>query len=116
MTAAAKEYKPEELMATVVNPKTGEILAMSNRPSFDPNIRDITSYRNPFVENSYELGSTMKIFTLAAAIDAGVYNGEDRYQSGSYKVTKTAFRLTITTAESAGELLHLMKEFKGLQM
>lgn len=52
-------------MATVVNPKTGEILAMSNRPSFDPNIRDITSYRNPFVENSYELGSTMKIFTLA---------------------------------------------------
>ncbi|MBK0008137.1 MULTISPECIES: penicillin-binding protein [Priestia] len=90
MTAAAKEYKPEELMATVVNPKTGEILAMSNRPSFDPNIRDITSYRNPFVENSYELGSTMKIFTLAAAIDAGVYNGEDRYQSGSYKVTKNS--------------------------
>ncbi|TYR82631.1 PASTA domain-containing protein [Priestia megaterium] len=87
MTNAQKEYNPDKMMAVVVNPKTGEILGMSSRPTFNPNVRKITDFQNPIVENSFELGSTMKIFTLAAAIEEGVYNGNDMYQSGSYKVS-----------------------------
>ncbi|MBM7701768.1 penicillin-binding protein [Metabacillus iocasae] len=86
LSRAEKEYDPEQMMAVVVNAKTGEILGMSSRPSFNPNIRDITSYGNPIVEGRYELGSTMKIFTLAAAIEEGAYNGNELYKSGSYKI------------------------------
>lgn len=85
---AAKEYKPENMIGIVANAKTGEILAMATRPSFDPNIRDITNYMNDAISSRYEPGSTMKVFTLAAAIDAGVFQSHDVYQSGSYRLSE----------------------------
>ncbi|PWA13403.1 penicillin-binding protein [Pueribacillus theae] len=81
-----KEYKPERAIAIVANPKTGEILALGNRPSFNPNKRDIANYSNDAISSRFEPGSTMKVFTLAAAIEEGVYNGQEKYQSGKYKV------------------------------
>ncbi|MGX1982648.1 penicillin-binding protein 2B [Thermolongibacillus altinsuensis] len=86
MNEVEKKYQPEKIIAIVANPKTGEILAMSTRPSFDPNKRNITNYLNDAIAYPYEPGSTMKIFTLAAAINEGVYNGNELYQSGSYAV------------------------------
>ncbi|WP_102347033.1 penicillin-binding protein [Bacillus sp. Marseille-P3661] len=86
LTYVDKEYQPENSIAIVANPKTGEILAMGSRPSFDPNIRDIQNYLNDPISNSFEPGSTFKIFTLAAAIDAGAFNANEEYQSGSYKL------------------------------
>ncbi|WP_110112926.1 penicillin-binding protein [Bacillus sp. CGMCC 1.16541] len=92
LSRAEKEYEPEQMMAVVANAKTGEILGMSSRPSFNPNIRDITSYGNPIVEGRYELGSTMKIFTLAAAIEEGAYNGNELYKSGGYRIPEDPSR------------------------
>ncbi|MBP0724809.1 PASTA domain-containing protein [Bacillus sp. RG28] len=89
MTEVEKEYKPEKMVAIVEDPKTGKILAMSNRPSFDPNKHDITNYTNDAVSSAFESGSTMKIFTVAAAMNEGVYNGNEYYHSGSYKIGKT---------------------------
>ncbi|WP_240050842.1 penicillin-binding protein [Metabacillus litoralis] len=86
MNQVVDEYTPEKIIGVVADPKTGKILAMSQRPSFDPNVRDINSYYNDVVSSRYEPGSTMKIFTLAAAIEEGVYNGNATYQSGSYSV------------------------------
>jgi len=86
MNLVVKEYQPEKIIAIVADPKTGEILAMGSRPSFDPNKRNITNYLNDAISYPYEPGSTMKIFTLAAAINEGVYNGNELFQSGSYKV------------------------------
>ncbi len=88
MTTVQKEYKPKKIMAAVVDPKTGKVLAMGQRPSFDPNKRNVSNYYNDLVSYPFEPGSTMKIFTLAAAIEEGVYNGKDRYKSGSYSVSK----------------------------
>ncbi|MEC3606989.1 penicillin-binding protein [Bacillus glycinifermentans] len=88
MTTVQKEYQPKKIMAAVVDPKTGKVLAMGQRPSFDPNKRDVTNYYNDLVSYSFEPGSTMKIFTLAAAIEEGVYNGGDSYKSGTYSVSK----------------------------
>ncbi|MBU8582480.1 penicillin-binding protein [Bacillus paralicheniformis] len=88
MTTVQKEYKPKKIMAAVVDPKTGKVLAMGQRPSFNPNVRDVTNYYNDLVSYSFEPGSTMKIFTLAAAIQEGVYNGGEPYKSGSYSVSK----------------------------
>jgi len=89
MTQVEKEYKPEKMVAIVMDPKTGKIVAMGNRPSFDPNTHDITNYTNDAVSSAFEAGSTMKVFTVAAAMNEGVYNGNEYYHSGSYKVGKT---------------------------
>ncbi len=86
MSKVEKDYKPKRMIGIVENPKTGEILAMSNRPSFNPNKRDITNYTNYAISSPYEPGSVMKMFTLAGAINDGVFNGNETYKSGSYKV------------------------------
>ncbi|MBB6455024.1 penicillin-binding protein 2B [Salirhabdus euzebyi] len=85
MSQVHEQYEPERIMAVVMNPKTGEILGMSSRPSFDPNIRaNIENWYNDIISYPFEPGSTMKMFTIAAAIDAGVYNGSETYQSGKF--------------------------------
>ncbi len=86
MKAASKQYEPESLIGIVADPKTGKILAMSTKPSYDPNDRQIKYFFNDAIANAFEPGSTMKIFTLAAAINEGVYKGQDYYQSGTYQV------------------------------
>ncbi|MFC7392455.1 penicillin-binding transpeptidase domain-containing protein [Scopulibacillus cellulosilyticus] len=86
MNKVEKEYKPKRMIAIAADPKTGKILAMSDRPSFNPNSNSIKNYTNFAISPPYEPGSVMKIFTLAAAINEGVYNGNATYESGSYKV------------------------------
>ncbi|MBB6282066.1 penicillin-binding protein [Geobacillus subterraneus] len=92
MNSVEKQYKPKKMIAIVADPKTGKILAMGTRPSFDPNKRDITNFLNDAISYPYEPGSTMKVFTLAAAINEGVYNGKETYRSGSYKVGPNIIR------------------------
>ncbi|WP_257350559.1 penicillin-binding protein [Pseudalkalibacillus decolorationis] len=84
MSKVDEEYDPKRMIGIVADPKTGKILAMSNRPSFNPNERDIDNYTNYAIGARFEPGSTMKVFTLAAAIEEGVYNGDATYKSGSY--------------------------------
>ncbi|RNA69692.1 penicillin-binding protein [Alteribacter keqinensis] len=82
-----EEYSPERMIGIVADPKTGEILAMSNRPSFNPNnYESISNYTNYAVSSRFEPGSTIKALTLAAAIEEGVYNGDELYQSGTYQI------------------------------
>jgi penicillin-binding protein 2B len=92
MNRVEKEYDPEKIIGIVANPKTGEILAMANRPSFDPNTRNIHNFVNDAIGSRFEPGSTMKIFTLAAAIEEGVYNGNEYYKSGAYKIADRQIR------------------------
>ncbi|WLR52243.1 penicillin-binding protein [Bacillus tianshenii] len=87
VTEMNKQYKPKQIIAIVADPKTGEILGMSTRPSFDPNIRDIENYRNEAIAYRFEPGSTMKAFTLAAAINEGKFPANETFQSGSYKLS-----------------------------
>jgi penicillin-binding protein 2B len=90
MNKVDKEYKPEKIIAIVADPKTGEILAMGQRPSFHPKTKEgiDKGWHNEAIETSFEPGSTMKIFTLAAAVQEKVFNPNETYQSGSYQVTK----------------------------
>ncbi|MCM3568803.1 penicillin-binding protein [Neobacillus mesonae] len=90
MDKVAKEYEPEKIIAIVADPKTGNILAMGQRPSFHPKTKEgiSESWHNEAIETSFEPGSTMKIFTLAAAVQEGVFNPNEKYMSGSYRVTK----------------------------
>ncbi|HZG61190.1 MAG TPA: penicillin-binding protein [Anoxybacillus sp.] len=92
MNEVEKKYNPQKIIAIVADPKTGEILAMGSRPSFNPNKRNIQYYVNDAISYPYEPGSTMKIFTLAAAINEGVYNGNELYKSGTYKIGPNIIR------------------------
>ena len=68
-------YNPDGMIAIAMDPNTGEILAMSSRPSFDPaNFQQVPAEvynRNLPVWSSYEPGSTFKIITLAASLEEG---------------------------------------------
>lgn len=88
MTQVDKQYNPESMTAIVANPKTGEILAMSQRPTFDPADRVglESNWLNETIENVIEPGSTMKTFTLAAAVDSGNWHPNAKFQSGEYVV------------------------------
>ncbi|MGM8211841.1 penicillin-binding protein [Virgibacillus sp. W0430] len=87
MNQVDEEYEPKRITAVVMNPKTGEIIAMSNRPSYNPNNpANVQNWYNDVVSTPFEPGSTVKMFTWAAAIDAGVYNGNEWYKSGKYKI------------------------------
>ena len=79
-------YDPEWTVLTVMDAQTGEILGASSTPSFDPNVRDIVSYENPFSVTSYEPGSTMKIYTYLCALETGNYDGNKTFNSGSIKI------------------------------
>lgn len=92
-----EQANPESLVAVVANPKTGEIVAMGSRSSFDPNIRDIENYNNPVVSEPFEPGSTMKIYTYAAAINEGKYSGSQSYESGARLVNGSTIRDYNTT-------------------
>ncbi|MGM9921024.1 MAG: penicillin-binding protein [Bhargavaea sp.] len=91
MKQVEQEYSPERMSVIVANPKTGEILAMSQRPTFDPGTREglSSNWLNEAVQYTIEPGSTMKIFTLAAAIEEGVWKPDDYFKSGSYSIYDT---------------------------
>ena len=92
MNTVEKQYTPKKMIAIVADPKTGAILAMSTRPGFDPNKRNIENYFNDAITYPYEPGSTMKIFTLAAAVNEGVFQPNETYQSGSYQIGNRRIR------------------------
>ena len=60
MNQVENEYSPKKMLAVVADPKTGEILAMSQRPAFHPSTREglTENWLNEAVENTIEPGST----------------------------------------------------------
>ena len=72
---AVEANKAQSGVAVILDPKTGDVLAMANWPTFDPSTRQGPSGEgsdlNQNVQARFEPGSTMKILTLAKALDAG---------------------------------------------
>ena len=87
---AHEKYTPEEMVVVVADPKTGGILAMSQSPTFNPNTREELNadsvWLNQATSDTIEPGSTMKIFTLATAIETGNWTPDSRYKSGQYQM------------------------------
>ncbi|MFH1066410.1 MAG: penicillin-binding protein 2 [bacterium] len=70
-----QEHNPDAVSILVIKPTTGEILALANRPTFDPNKRSTMTplnLRNAAIMNTFEPGSTFKLVTLAAALNEGI--------------------------------------------
>lgn len=88
LTQVQNENNPKAITATVMDPRTGEVLASGQRPSFNATtLENIdASWQNLMTEYTYEPGSTMKILTLAAAIEEGVFNPNKYFESGSLRI------------------------------
>lgn len=79
---AMEEHEAVNGIIIAMEPATGRIIALANRPSYEPN--DFASYpprlwRNTAISDNYEPGSTFKAFTLATALELGVVNDNDRF-------------------------------------
>lgn len=89
----AKKYGVNSGFALVTNPQTGEILAMANAPSFNPNAYwqyPQESWKNHAVIDSFEPGSTFKPILAAAALDFGIVSPSDSFfcENGVYTIGK----------------------------
>lgn len=74
-----EKYGAKGGMASVMDPTTGAIIAMASFPTFDPrSYQEYTTdlYKNPFITDTYEPGSTFKPLVMAAAVDAGFVKPE----------------------------------------
>lgn len=98
LSNAVSKYDPEHALGIVMNPKTGEILAISSRPNFEPsNYKDYdieTINRNLPVWMTYEPGSTFKIITLASVLEEGLVDLEKDtfYDSGGVNISGARIR------------------------
>lgn len=82
-----KERKAKSAAAIVMDPATGEILALSSRPTYNPNSFSdypVSNRRNFAINDVYEPGSTMKITTAAMALEEKVVNAESRFFCPGY--------------------------------
>ena len=79
LDAAYAKWRPDTIYAAIADPKTGEILALAQRPTFDPGDRssfDPVAVRTRIAEDSYEPGSVLKPFTIGKALDWNVVSPE----------------------------------------
>ncbi len=83
LEAVRRTYSSESAGGIIINPKTGEIYAMSVEPTFNPNSfqteKSSDVFSNPLVENVHEMGSIVKPFTMAIGIDRGVISADTMY-------------------------------------
>ena len=77
------QWHSDETSGLIMDPKTGEILAMASFPNFDPNnfsqVSSVSVFTNPLVQRVREMGSIMKAVTMASGIDAGVVTASTTY-------------------------------------
>ncbi len=89
--ALKKEMKCKGVSVVVMDPGTGEILALANRPAFDPNnIQDypLDARRNRTITDMFEPGSVFKIITASAVLNEKVVDLEDDFfcENGEFKI------------------------------
>ena len=96
--AAWRRTGARTAMAVVLEPRTGDILAIAIRPTFNPNtFLDVPSrdaWRNRAVTDPFEPGSTFKVIMAAAALEEGVVRPDDRIngEGGAITIAKTTIR------------------------
>ena len=88
---AYKTFRAKGASVIVMNPHTGEVLAMANRPGYDPNhpqSASLDSRRNRAICDMFEPGSVFKIVTASAALEEKRFNEADRFfcENGAYRV------------------------------
>jgi cell division protein FtsI/penicillin-binding protein 2 len=90
LTNAMEQRKAKAAVAIMMNPMTGEILALANRPTYDPNFPSAVGYeekRNRSITDLYEPGSTMKSILASAAIEEKAVRLNDIFDVSKGSIT-----------------------------
>ena len=116
MNMFQEKLKGKYVNATLVSAKTGEILATTQRPTFDADTKEgITEdfvWRDLLYQSNYEPGSTMKVMTLAASIDNGTFSGGEYFNSSELKVADATIRdWDVNDGLSAGSIMTYLQGF-----
>ena len=116
MDAFQEKVKGKYMTATLVSAKTGEILATTQRPTFDADTKEgITEdfvWRDILYQSNYEPGSTMKVITLASAIDNNTFPGGEYFNSSELKVADATIRdWDVNDGLSAGSIMTYSQGF-----
>jgi cell division protein FtsI/penicillin-binding protein 2 len=93
LTRGVEKYGAVTGNVIIMEPKTGNILAMATWPTYDPNSYwqfDGSLYRNPLVSDAFEPGSVFKVLVMAGALDKGKADSETKCDicEGPYKIDK----------------------------
>ena len=81
-----EKYSADKAMGILIDPHTGEILAMASAPVIDPNHYSrypVEFRKNPIVTDVFEPGSIFKVITAAAALEEGYVKPDDIIETGS---------------------------------
>ena len=112
---ALVEYKAESGTILVLNPQTGEILAMASRPGYEPSrfadyaaANQTALFQDPAVSQVYEPGSVFKLITVAAALDSGLVNTSWTYED------RGAIEYGGVTAQNWDRRAHGVQDLQGL--
>jgi cell division protein FtsI (penicillin-binding protein 3) len=98
------KFNAKEAAAIIMDPKTGEIIAMLSYPYFDPNNPHTSSadnFRNRIVNDAHELGSVMKVCAALAALEEGVVTPDELIDCQNTLTTQIDGR-TINTVQAHG--------------
>lgn len=107
LKATVSDYHAESGSVVVLDVKTGEILAMVNQPSYNPNNRPSNHdgrYRNRAVTDMFEPGSVIKPFTIAFALESGEYRQDTKIDTnpgwmkiGGYRISDDGLNYGVIT-------------------
>lgn len=96
MDAFQEKLKGKYMTATLVSAKTGEILATTQRPTFNADTKEgITEdfvWRDILYQSNYEPGSGMKVMTLASSIDNNTFPSGEYFNSSEFKIADATTR------------------------
>ena len=105
LARGAQRVRARSGKAIVMNPKTGEILALANYPSFDPNkFRRLKPrmWKNRVIQDNYAPGSVFKLVTYGAALEEELIDPEDEIDCGNGTITIA--RHTFNDSHSVGKV------------
>ncbi|MGT2866850.1 penicillin-binding protein PBP2X [Streptococcus fryi] len=102
--------------AVLMNAKTGEILALTQRPTFNADTKEGIHkdylWNSQFFQTAFEPGSTMKVMTLAAALDNGTFNPEETFFNNQLNVADVVIKdWKVNQGLSDGEYMNMAQAF-----
>ena len=118
MDVFQEKVKGKYVSATLVSAKTGEILATTQRPSYNADtkqgldLKNLKTWNTILYQDQYEPGSTMKVMTLAAAIDNNTFPGGEYFNSSELKIADATIKdWDVNDGLSAGSIMTYSQGF-----